>query len=142
MGSGGGGHTDHPKPTPHTARGRKKKPMSEFCWLICFFIGIQYSPTSFLLKGSFKKKTKQKQIDFESSLPLEKWIHNFGLEIPLRLRVTGFLILFSYNYTGSLQGCVLSPLLFVLYTNDCRNCHENRFLLVFPPSSSLLMILL
>ena len=53
------------------------------------------------------------------------------LEIPLRLRVISFLILFPYNYTGSLQGCVLSPLLFVLYTNDRRNCHENRFLLVF-----------
>ena len=29
--------------------------------------------------------------------------------------------------TGSPQGCVVSPLLFILYTDNCWGCRENRF---------------
>ncbi len=30
--------------------------------------------------------------------------------------------------TGSPQGCVLSPLLYILYTNDCVSRHTDRFI--------------
>ncbi len=33
--------------------------------------------------------------------------------------------------TGSSQGCVLSPFLYILYTDDCRSQYGNRSILKF-----------
>ncbi|KAA8590463.1 hypothetical protein FQN60_014397, partial [Etheostoma spectabile] len=43
--------------------------------------------------------------------------------------------------TGSPQGCVLSPLLFILYTDNCRSSWENSYLMKFSDNSSLLFLL-
>ncbi len=47
------------------------------------------------------------------------------------MRVNDELSDLSVTSTGSPQGCVLSPLLYIMYTNDCRstyvNCHISKF---------------
>lgn len=43
--------------------------------------------------------------------------------------------------TGSPQGCVLSPLLFVLSTNDCLSMFESRFIVKFTDGSVIISLL-
>ncbi|KAL6098730.1 uncharacterized protein ACO6RY_17807 [Pungitius sinensis] len=40
--------------------------------------------------------------------------------------------------TGSLQGCILSPLLFSLYTNSCTSSHQSVKLLKFADDTTLI----
>ncbi|KAJ8356961.1 hypothetical protein SKAU_G00197550 [Synaphobranchus kaupii] len=42
---------------------------------------------------------------------------------------------------GSLQGCVLSPLLFILYNNDCKSAHTNYHIVKFAEDTVLLSLL-
>ena len=46
--------------------------------------------------------------------------------------------------SGSLQGCVLSPLFFILYTNDRRSCCENRlfFFVKFSDDTAVVSLVL
>lgn len=43
--------------------------------------------------------------------------------------------------TGSPQGCVLSPLLFLLYTSDCRSNYPNRHFLKFADDTVIVSLL-
>ena len=45
-------------------------------------------------------------------------------------------------FTGSPQGCVPSPVLFIIYTDDCRSCHENRFFVKFSDDTAIVSLLL
>ena len=44
--------------------------------------------------------------------------------------------------TGMLQGCVLSPLLFSLFTYDCVSCHESTQILTFSDDSTVLGLII
>ncbi len=56
-------------------------------------------------------------------------------------RVNGELSDLSVTSTGSLQGCVLSPLLYIMYTNDCRSARKNCHILKFADDAVILSLL-
>ncbi|KAJ8391481.1 hypothetical protein AAFF_G00089550 [Aldrovandia affinis] len=60
---------------------------------------------------------------------------------PQRVFTNGTLSNTLYTCTGSPQGCVLSPLLFILYTNDCKSTHANCHLIKFADDTVLLSLL-
>ncbi len=59
------------------------------------------------------------------------WILDFLTNRTQRVRVNGTLSDQVCSSTGSPQGCVLSPLLFILYTNMCQSKWENRTILKY-----------
>ena len=64
---------------------------------------------------------------FHLNLQLTQWIIELLTNRSQRVLVNHTLTDTLLTFTGSPQGCVLSPLLFILYTDDCRstkpNCH-------------------
>ena len=66
------------------------------------------------------------------------WIIDFLTNRSHRIFVNGCFSELSLTCTGSPQGGVLSPLLYILYTDDCRSNHLNRFLVKFADNSALL----
>ena len=42
---------------------------------------------------------------------------------------------------GSPQGCVLSPIFYILYTDDCRSQHDNQFFVKYADDTALLSLL-
>lgn len=52
----------------------------------------------------------------------------------------GWINIVETNY-GSPQGCVLSPLLFILYTHNCISAHSGRFLIKFADDTALVSLL-
>ena len=69
------------------------------------------------------------------------WVLDFLTERMQQVFVTGRFSDKATTFTGSPQGCVLSPILFILYTDDCRCSYENRFLVKFSDDTALLSLL-
>ena len=69
------------------------------------------------------------------------WIMDFLTQRSQCVRVNGTLSAPLTSSTGSPQGCVLSPLLFVLYTNECRSHHEGRHIVKFADDSVIVSLL-
>ena len=66
-----------------------------------------------------------------------RWVLDFLLErnqiVRVQDRISGPLVL----NTGAPQGCVLSPLLFTLFTNDCRSSHGSVILVKFSDDTTI-----
>ena len=63
------------------------------------------------------------------------WILDFLTNRTQRVRVNGSLSSELSVSTGSPQGCVLSPLLYILYTDSCRSLHSDRHIVKFADDS-------
>jgi hypothetical protein len=84
-----------------------------------------------------------KKLVFDFGLPhaLIKWIIDFLTQRQQRVFVNSRFSNTVITCTGSPQGCVLSPLLFIMYTDCCRSQYENSFLVKFSDDTALLSLL-
>ena len=79
--------------------------------------------------------------DFHLSDQLTAWIIDFFSCRSQTVCVNGKLSNVIFTSTGSPQGCVLSPLLYILYTDNCRSSHDDRLLVKFADDGSLISLL-
>ena len=69
------------------------------------------------------------------------WVLDFLTGRSQHVRVNGTFSDVCISSTGSPQGCVLSPLLYILYTDDCRSRHDERFIIKFADDSAIVSLL-
>ncbi len=69
------------------------------------------------------------------------WLMDFLTDRSQRMKVNGVLPEVLFSSTGSPQGCVLSPLLFLLYTNECQTQLERRHIITFADDSVIVSLL-
>ena len=84
---------------------------------------------------------KKLMTDFHLCDQLTAWIIDFLSFCPQSVSVNGHVSNVIVTNTGSPQGCVLSPLLYILYTDNCRSRYEDRFLVKFADDSALISLL-
>ena len=78
---------------------------------------------------------------FDLDPGLVGWILDFLTNRSQCVRVNESMSSFLSTSTGSPQGCVLSAFLFILYTNDCRSNHDNRFIIKYADDSVIVSLL-
>ena len=79
--------------------------------------------------------------DFKLDLNLIGWILDFLTNRSQCVRVNGALSNLLFSSTGSPQGCCLSDLFFILYTNNCLSNHANRYILKYADDSIIVSLL-
>ena len=78
---------------------------------------------------------------FNLDFNLVGWILDFLTNRSQCVRVNGSLSNQLQSSTGSPQGCCLSPLLYILYTNDCRSNYVNSHIIKFADDSVIVSLL-
>lgn len=94
------------------------------------------------LEGTKTHILVEKLLSFGVDFCLIGWIHDLLTDRIQRVwdRVNGCLSEVLSSFTGSPQGCVLSPLLYILYTDDCRSRYENRFIVKYADDSAIVIL--
>ena len=65
------------------------------------------------------------------------WILDFLLNRPQVVKIGGNLSSSLILSTGAPQGCVLSPMLYSLFTHDCASCHKSTQILKSPDDTTV-----
>lgn len=73
----------------------------------------------------------QKLVAMNLNSNIIRWIYDYLTRRPQYVKMGGFLSDLICTYTGAPQGCVLSPFLFTLYTNDCLSSFNNCSILKY-----------
>src|SRR4029434_1191370 len=79
-----------------------------------------------------------KLVDLGLSTPLCKWIYDFLTGRPLVVRIGDRTSSTVITNTGTPQGCVLSPLLFSLFTQDCAATPSSNLIVKFADDTTIL----
>ncbi len=72
---------------------------------------------------------------------LIRWYFSFLTNRTQQVRVNNTLSEFTGISTGVPQGCVSSPILFTLYTNECSSCDSTNFIVKFSDDTAILSLL-
>ena len=80
---------------------------------------------------------KLMQLNVNVSREIILWILSFLTEWKQRVCIEDVMSPWITASTGAPQGCVLSPVLFIIYTNDCRCSNDNFKLIKFSDDSSI-----
>ena len=67
----------------------------------------------------------RKLLDMNVNGNIIRWIYSYLTARPQYVKLNGVMSKCILTNTGAPQGCVLSPLLFTIYTNDCNSKHQN-----------------
>ena len=73
----------------------------------------------------------------EVNLTVMSWLYSFLTDRPEQVRIGEALSNVLVTNTGAPHGCVLSPVLFTIYTADCRNKEESNLQIKFADNISL-----
>lgn len=79
--------------------------------------------------------------DFGLAGGLILWLSDFLSQRVQQVKVGSSLSDKTITNTGSPQGCVLSPLLYILYTNNCCSSYPGRHLIKFADDTALVSLL-
>ncbi|KAF7668159.1 hypothetical protein LDENG_00027400 [Lucifuga dentata] len=82
---------------------------------------------------------KLKQLNVNSSIV--KWYHSFLTNRTQRVKVNDSLSQLKTISTGAPQGCVSSPVLFTLYTNECSAKHSQNYIFKYSDDTAILSLL-
>ena len=66
-----------------------------------------------------------------------QWVLNYLRQRPQRVRVNNFLSTSRYTSIGAPQGCVLSPVLFTIYTNEHRSDNEEHIIIKYADDTAV-----
>ncbi len=79
--------------------------------------------------------------EFKLEFKIVGWLIDFLSDRIQRVRVNRTFSDTLITSTVSPQGCVLSPLLYILYTTDCVSRHRDRFILKFTDDTVIVSLL-
>ncbi len=79
--------------------------------------------------------------EFGLDFSLLGWILDFLVQRTQRVKVNDCFSEWLVSSTGSPQGCVISPLLFILYTNDCKSSYRYRHIIKFADDSVIVSLM-